>query len=209
MEFAAMATTALVVVGIVVVLAVIGHQVHEKRMEGKRQEALVYLLWATEKLYFYGRPVSECIRRGVIWELSHHDVGDFARPFGCLVLYGLHVHGDQTARVNWSQRYDEEAKREYYEVFVSFKYSGQYWRYDTQSRRLDGCGFRRMKENQADLNYACYDYWNVLKEERYFAGNCTDPKRSNLAPDFNYMGGSRTEIIEQVEQKLERVFLRP
>ncbi len=186
MGFTVMATATMIVVFAIALVAIVAHEVYTGIAKRKREAALKYLLNATGRMYFYGQPVAKCLEKGVVWKLAWDGIGDFARPMGHLVLYALGNKGSGNTQIYWSERYDHSIRRSYYLVYVVFDYCGWQWILDLCGQGLDEHSFRRFKGSK-DLDSASYEYWDMSRRERHSVENCTDPERSNLAPDFRYM----------------------
>lgn len=201
MGFAVMATAVTVVVIFIAAVAAVAHGAYVSMAKRKRQAALDYLLKATDRMYFYGQPVARCLEKGVVWELAWDGVGDFARPMGCLVLYALGALGSGNARICWSERYDHSAGQSYYLAYVIFDYCGWQWILDLRGHGLDESSFKRYKGSK-DLESASYEYWDVSRRDRHLVENCTDPERSDLAPDFHYREMELREFEQETEHQV-------
>lgn len=193
---------------IAVVLFLVIDSLVEKHRAKLRDEALEYLLQTTERVYFYGQPVSMCLQKGVVSELYWSNLGDFSKPFGILVLYALHVQGNNDACLYWRHRsVDEEMLPERNTVLVNFKYGRRRWELRVLGRRLDEISFHQGTVSPSQ-NYLAWTYMNgVPRKNQLFSENCTDPNRSNLAPDYYYINLPKAEFDAEVNKVLGHLFL--
>ena len=180
-----------------------------KRRARKRQEALEYLLRMTDKVYFYGRPVADCLKNGAVSELFWDQVGDFSKIFSGLVLYALYAHGDESARMHWKHwTRREDLLIEHYSTLITFRYAGKQWGLRVRGRHLDEINFSQM--NTQPHGYTTWSYLDdIPRRDRYLIENCTDRNRSNLPPDLYYAKtASKEEFDELVEKTLEHIRLK-
>ncbi|MBR3322383.1 hypothetical protein IKG05_01950 [Candidatus Saccharibacteria bacterium] len=155
----------------------------DDREADKQGEVMRYLLEdVTKTMYLNGLSVDEWLCRGIVWELSWHEVGDFARPLGCLILDALYEAGDETARLYWQKREDINGQ-EYYNTYIVFKYDGWDWQLNLRCRWLNE-GLRRFRRKTVAGYTVCY--LDIPPEERSNIERYKDPHQSELAPDFWY-----------------------
>lgn len=192
-----------IAVVVVIFLVIAIEEIYEKYRTAKRQKALKYLLDVTEKVYFHGRTVSKCIQKSAVWNLYWYKVGDFSKAFGELILYALHAQGNETAWLYWQYRDgDSNFGPEHNATYVNFEYNGDRWILRMRGRDLSEVDFRQAKE-VPESGFAICDYFDLPHRNRHLVENCTDPMRSNLAPDFCYMSGTTDDIDCEVERVLE------
>lgn len=192
-----------IAVVVVIILVIVIEEVCEKHRIAKRQEALDYLLEVTNKVYFHGRTASKCIQKAAVWELGWHRVGDFSKIFGELVLFALYIHGDKTAWLYWKYRENDNLTGpEHNDAYVNFNYGGKHWALRVRGRDLTEVDFRQANE-VPDQGFAICDFSDLPHKDRYLLENCTDPTRSNLAPDFCYLSVTKDDLDCEVERVLE------
>lgn len=189
MSFVIMAITVIVAIVVIVIIALVIYEVYNRLAEKCRQEAMQYLLRTAEGFYFYGCPLAKCIESGVVWNLGIYsrEIGDFARPFGRLVLCAMSNHGDQSAKI-YEQCCIDPSGYEYSKVYVTFKYRSKVWAYRVQAPRLDECSFRQVKQqNELGAGYVHQDYWKLSRMERYMFEKCAIAEHSDLEPSIQYL----------------------
>lgn len=189
-------------IAVVIFIALAIDAVHDRCKAIRREDALNYLLDATSKIYFYGRPVSMCLTEGVVGVLAWSEIGDYSKTFGCLILNALFMEGNETARLYWKKSPGDNALPEHYTTFVTFDFNNRHWELRLRARHLDQISFR-----ETDDSLRGYEVWiypnDVPRDKRIEVEKCSNPDQSYLAPDINYLELPLAEFIKKTDAYLD------
>ncbi|MDO5451856.1 MAG: hypothetical protein Q4F56_02095 [Candidatus Saccharibacteria bacterium] len=199
-------TVVLVVVAITVaVLCALWYLMIEDHAYKKRRAALEHVLRKTQKVYFYGYPVADCLRSNVAGELHRRRIGDFNRALGLTVLCALKDDKkDAMLYTRWLE--DDSGRPGHYDAIICFHHGGNNWRFDldqplNSERRLTRYVYGG-KSSLIAAGYRSLYFWIMPAEKRLRIGKCSDPDRSFFPPDANYTNLGRSEYENLVQNNV-------
>lgn len=195
-----------VIILLVVVAIYLLADIRSVYKEKKLQKTKDFLVKCTSKVYFYGYPLSECIKNGAIMQLSFEGVGDFVLPVAELMLYAIRDEDQEEEPVIYigdpPRIIDSRLENGPRKVYVNFEFGGQYWLYRVDSFELDRTSLRPAFSSRLDAAYLERSYWDVYPYLRKHIEKCTSPETSNLDPEVRLLDCPEEEYTDTVKQTI-------
>ena len=200
-----LSSLAFIIVFVIVLITLLLFCLHTYIIDKKRERALNYVLQKTSRYYFWGYPLSACLKADAAWQLSERNVGIFTEQIGLLVLCALNDSDNDS--IMFSHQLEKSDSFDYDEAVIRFNYEKKRWQFDLldilDEDNMELIG-RNGKGNFPVLSQCrCTTFWSLDRGTRRKIEKCIDPNESALKPeilfektepDFDYFSYIKKEI---------------